>query len=508
MHQKSTYSMVIHIIIALCASVWLNPQAIAQCEVNEVIKLLASDGTGSDEFGISVGVSGSKAVVGSWMDDASGTGSGAAYLYVTTTGGEIVKLVPNDGDSWDSFGYAVAISGEIAIVGAYQDDDNGMNSGAAYLFDTTTGVQLHKLLPDDGFANDYFGVAVAINGATAIVGAYGDDDNGTSSGAAYLFDVETGMQTAKLLPSDGAQYDAFGVSVALSDSVAIVGAEGDSDNGSYSGSAYLFDKATGTELFKLLPSDGVGNDSFGHSVAIYQNTAVVGAVWGDGIQGNSGSAYLFDVQTGTEIVKLIASDGGFNDFFGWAVGISEQYVVVGAYGYDGIEGDSGAAYLFDAITGEEITIILPSDSAYGDAFGKSVAISGNTILCGMPYDDDGGGNTGSAYVYSITCPTILTVTPDPLIAGQNATFTVTYATPSTSTFLAYSLRGSGSTYIPQLNVTLDLNQPAQAGGIVSSDTDGTAQWVLTIPQITAGRDLWFQACQYELKSNVVTTHAQ
>ncbi len=106
-------------------------------------------------------------------------------------GDQLAKLLADDGASGDQFGWSVAISpdGIGAIVGAYLDDDNGTNSGSAYLFDTTTGRQIAKLLPNDGAAEDFFGTSVAISGATAIVGAYGDDDNGNFSGSAYLFDA-------------------------------------------------------------------------------------------------------------------------------------------------------------------------------------------------------------------------------------------------------------------------------------------------------------------------------
>ena len=162
-------------------------------------------------------------------------------------GDQLLKLLPNDGAMSDNFGHSVAISGSTAIVGVWFADGNGAQSGSSYLFDTVTGRQIAKLLPDDGAAADRFGWSVAISGATAIVGAFEHDDNGTDSGSAYLFDTTTGRQIAKLLASDGAAFDAFGWSVAISpDSIgttAIVGAWGDDDNGTDSGSAYLFDAA-------------------------------------------------------------------------------------------------------------------------------------------------------------------------------------------------------------------------------------------------------------------------
>ncbi|MCR9075757.1 MAG: FG-GAP repeat protein, partial [bacterium] len=137
---------------------------------------------------------------------------------------EDIKILPSDGESGDQFGWSVAISGTTAVVGARLDDDNGTDSGSAYLFDTTTGQQIAKLLPDDGAAEDNFGVSVAISGALVVVGAYGDDDNGTISGSAYLFDTTTGEQIAKLLPSDGSEVNIFGRSVAISGTTVVVGA--------------------------------------------------------------------------------------------------------------------------------------------------------------------------------------------------------------------------------------------------------------------------------------------
>jgi len=165
-----------------------------------------------------------------------------AFLVVLppVSGQGLIKLLPRDGTGGEYFGNSVAISGGTAIVGALRDDDNGTLSGSAYLFDTTTGNQIAKLLPDDGAADDEFGRSVAISGGTAIVGAWGDDDNGINSGSAYLFDTTTGNQIAKLTPNDGAAEDGFGAFVAISGGTAIVGAPLDDDNGRTSGSAYLY----------------------------------------------------------------------------------------------------------------------------------------------------------------------------------------------------------------------------------------------------------------------------
>ena len=168
----------------------------------------------------------------------------------------LFKLLPNDGAMFHQFGSAVAISGNIAIIGASGDDFNGVNSGSAYLFDVASGQQLFKLVPGDGAINDRFGGSVAISGSVAIVGAAGDDDNGTDSGSAYLYDTTTGLQIGpKLLASDGIAGDVFGVSVGISGTIAIVGSRTYDVISFFPGSAYLFDTTTGLQIGAKLLGD-------------------------------------------------------------------------------------------------------------------------------------------------------------------------------------------------------------------------------------------------------------
>ena len=175
-------------------------------------------------------------------------------------------------------------------MGAQENDDNGTNSGSAYVFKRTgtSWAQEAKLLPADGAAFDQFGESVSISGDYAVVGAWADDDNGSSSGSDYVFKRSgtSWLQEAKLLPSDGAADDQFGISVSISGDYAVVGAQENDDNGSNSGSAYLF-KRSGTSWAqgtKLLASDGAAADEFGRSVSISGDYAVVGA-WRDNDNG-------------------------------------------------------------------------------------------------------------------------------------------------------------------------------------------------------------------------------
>ena len=384
----------------LAAAALVLSSAPAQADLgDQLFKLLPNDGAASDFFGYSVAISGTTAIVGAQGDDDNGDESGSAYLFDTTTGQQIAKLLAKDGAADDRFGRSVAISDAIAIVGSKWDDDNGDKSGSAYLFETATGQQVAKLLPDDGAPNNGFGVSVAISGTTAIVGAYLDDDNGDYSGSAYLFDTTTGRQILKILSNDGAFTDFFGYSVAISGTTAIVGAYNDDDNGSNSGSAYLFDTTTGQQIAKLLPKDGAAGDRFGFSVAISGTTAIVGAQLDDDNGSASGSAYLFDTTTGEQITKLLPDDGAAGDWFGWSVAISDAIAIVGSK-WDDDNGDkSGSAYLFNTTTGQQIDKLLPDDGAARDNFGFSVAVSDATAIGGAHGNDDNGALSGSAYLF-------------------------------------------------------------------------------------------------------------
>ena len=196
-------------------------------------------------FGESVSISGDYAVVGAPWDDVGGDDSGSAYIFKRNgdTWEQAAKLIPGDGAEDDEFGSSVSISGDYAVVGAPYDNDKGDDSGAAYIFKRNgdTWEQAAKLIPDDGAEDDEFGSSVSISGDYAVVGAPYDNDKGDDSGAAYIFkrNGDTWEQAAKLIPADGAEGDRFGESLSVSEDYAIVGAPYDDDNGGSSGSAYV-----------------------------------------------------------------------------------------------------------------------------------------------------------------------------------------------------------------------------------------------------------------------------
>lgn len=365
--------------------------------LNEDRKVTASDAGAGYQFGNAVALHATTAIIGAFQDDDAAQDAGSVYLFDISTGQQLFKLIASDAAMDDDFGISVAIHGTTAIVGAARDDDAGSTSGSAYLFDTTTGQQLFKLTASDAAADDFFGWSVAIFDNTAVVGAFGNDDAGNSSGSVYVFDTTNGQELFKLTASDAAALDQFGFSVAISGNTAIIGAPGD---GGFAGAAYLFDTTTGQQLFKLQASDDAPDSSFGDAVAMFANKAIVGAPQSDDAGTNSGSAYLFDTTTGQQLFKLSPPDAEFNDNFGNAVSISGTTAMVGSVGDDDAGNGSGSAYLFDTSTGLQLFKLAASDGATGDEFGNSVAISGTNAIVGANGNDDAGLNSGSAYIYS------------------------------------------------------------------------------------------------------------
>jgi len=246
---------------------------------------------GGDNFGHSVAIDGDTWLIGAFN---------AAYVY-TSNGSQVAKLTADSG----YFGRSVAIDADIAVIGADGDDDNGLNSGSAYVYEQQadgTWQQVAKLTANDGASDDRFGWSVATSGGIAVIGAYGDDDNGSVSGSAYVFEQQangTWQQIAKLTADDGASGDGFGESVALDAGVAVIGADGDDDNGNLSGSAYVFEQqADGTwqQITKITADDGADFDYFGRSVATSGGIAVIGA---EGNNSSPGSAYVYGSNAAT-----------------------------------------------------------------------------------------------------------------------------------------------------------------------------------------------------------------
>jgi len=366
-------------------------------------RVTGSDAVYQDRFGGSVAIDGNSAVIGAYTHQHIrgniGKLSGAAYVFDVGSRQEQLEYVPTDFDTGDNIGFSVAVSGNVAIVGAYLSDDAGTQSGSAYLFDTTTGQELFKLTADDAKANDQFGVSVGIAGGYAVVGSL--DAQGDASGAVYVYDVATGQQLRKIVPDDALGGDFFGQAVAIDGTTLVVGALWDNDAGDESGSAYVFDVATGQQLRKLVAEDGAAGDRFGTAVAVDGNTAIIGANMDrvDGIQ--TGSAYLFNLTTGVQLHKLLASDAGAGDLFGDAVDVEGELAIVGASRHKDSGVLTGGAYLFDLSSGQELAKLAAPDGMPVDFFGDAVAIGTSAAIVGAMFQDSAGLDAGAAFFYSV-----------------------------------------------------------------------------------------------------------
>ncbi|MBS3741971.1 MAG: FG-GAP repeat protein, partial [Candidatus Cloacimonetes bacterium] len=261
-------------------------------------KLTAADGGVDDHFGISVCIDSDYAIIGAREMPEPSTTSGSAYIFHRsgTTWTEQQKLTASDGGDGELFGVSVYIDGEYAIIGAQQDDDNGSASGSAYIFHRsgTTWTEQQKLTAADGASGDKFGTSVCIDGEYAIIGAELDDDNGTDTGSAYIFDRSgtTWTEQQKLTAADGGVDDYFGTSVYINDDFVYIGAEG---SGSDTGSTHIYHRSgtTWSEQQKLTAADGAGGDHFGNSVCFGDKYAIIGAQRDDDNGSASGSAYLY-----------------------------------------------------------------------------------------------------------------------------------------------------------------------------------------------------------------------
>lgn len=335
---------------------------------SEQATLVPNDNPLSFGFGRSVAIDGNIAVVGaSLVANGSNILQGAAYVFTRngTSWTQQQKLLANDGAASDQFGVSVAILGNTIIVGALFDDVGpNTDQGSAYVFTTngTTWTQQQKLTASDGAANDNFGVSVAISGDSAIVGAYFDDIGAnTNQGSACVF-VRSGTtwtQQQKLTASENAAGFGLGISVALEGNTAIVGkTTGIPLMVTIEGAAYVFVRngTAWTQQQKLTANDGATNTVFGQSVAVWGNTAVIGAQ-GENVGANSdqGAVHVF-VRSGTTWVKqqrITANDGGAGDGLGSSVAFDGNRMLVGARGDRvGTNPGQGSAYIFSSSPAE------------------------------------------------------------------------------------------------------------------------------------------------------------
>ena len=461
-----------------------------------------------DSFGWSVAISGTRVVVGAHLDDTGATDAGSAYVYDLSSGTPAVPVASLNNPSAaarDNFGWSVAISGTRVVVGARYDDTGAIDAGSAYVYDLGSGTPavpvatLHNPRPT---ASGRFGSAVAISGTRVVVGALYDDTDESYAGGAYVYDLSSGTPTvpvAALKNPSPEMSTSFGWSVAISGTRVVVGAWGDGSGLHYAGSAYVYDLSNSAPTVPVAtlnnPSQVTG-DNFGFAVAISGTRVVVGAYQDDTGAIDAGSAYVYDLSSGTPTVPVATFNNPSpekGDNFGYSVAISGTRAVVGAFldrtGADG----AGSAYVYD-LSNATPTVPLATlnnpNPAVFDFFGSSVAISGTRVVVGADADDLGAVDAGAAYVYDLASgtPIVPVATLNKPNPAKNDRFGFPVAIDGTTVAIGTPLADSvakdkGAVYVfgPASNDTnnnglLDLWEYAKFGTLTGhlalDDTDG------------------------------------
>jgi len=377
-------------------------------------RVVIANGAQGDFFGWSVAIDGDTALVGAYAVTVDGhEQQGAAYVFTKT--GDLwnlaATLTASDGVAFDIFGERVALSGNVAAIGAYEAD---RSKGAVYVF-TGSGshwTQKARLVADDGAASDCLGWSVAATGQTVLAGAPFVTTGQVQTGAIYVFAPSGGTwtQTQKFFPDDINSGDFFGSTVAADGTTAIVAAEYalvGANQGQ--GAAYVYDGTGGTwtQQAKLTSDDGAAFDNFGRSVAVSGSTAFVGAPYavidGNGFQG---AAYVFSGSGSDwqQDQKLVASDGAAGGYFGWSVAVSGDNALVGAGSYNMAR--AGEAYSFArAPTLFEETHAYAGDGGGVDDYGWSVSVSGTDAIVGEPFAYvDPNYAQGASFFYTLAAP--------------------------------------------------------------------------------------------------------
>jgi hypothetical protein len=407
-------------------------------------KLFAPDGVADDKFGLSVAIDGNVLVVGApYRDDANGSNVGSAYVFEWNSTAlqwdPVDQLFADNGAAGDNFGSSVAISGDFIMVGAPNKkaliNDSEVPVGAVYVFQrnstTSQWDQVQNILghtpPPYASLGESFGFSLSMDADVAVVGAVfatgpevGDPPQPPQltkryTGAAYVFRynvyTDTWVEEQMFLPPDAAKYDFVGFSVSAFGDRALVGAPNfDNNNVTASGAAFVYHynllAETWEEEATLFAYDGTSDAQLGLSVSIYDNLAVVGAPLDEFNVTNTGSAYVFQYNSLTETwgvedpnepQKLLASDREYGDFFGGAVSIDWDKILVGASNDDG--NGSGYLYQWNGSEWVEQQKFFADDGSAGDYFGRPLALSGDVAVFGALNDDDHGTNSGAVYVF-------------------------------------------------------------------------------------------------------------
>ncbi|MEE2720090.1 MAG: hypothetical protein VX727_09930 [Planctomycetota bacterium] len=395
---------------ASCALIALagSTMALAGSSITESEILLA---TGSvvhdDSYGWSTAMDGDDIAIGAPLANVIGANNGSVTVL---NGTDVQVLSPSNTGAFDYFGYSVDISGDLLIAGS-TIHPIATREGAAYIYRRDAGgtwIEETMLVAPDGMYQDSFGCAVAIDGDTAVVGAFLADTDGTSSGSAYVFSYDGSSWSMKQQLSPDEATLKFGASVDIAGDTILVGSPRDNIDGISAGGAYVFGIEGGvwTQQDRLVGSSTVAYDYFGYAVELDDDgsQAVIGAIFSDIAAPNAGAAYVFeDSEAGWfEVEQLVPSGAEAWQKFGSSVSIDGDRAVIGAYGYPD---SAGHGYIYEATSGGwvESVQLVSSNGIAGARVGYAAAISGTRALLGAPWQQpDGAASTaGSGYLYDL-----------------------------------------------------------------------------------------------------------
>ncbi len=375
-------------------------------------KLVPSDGQQFDTFSFAVAIDGDTIIV------SKGTvlpqpGPGSLYVFTRNAAKwtQAQKVAPAGIQAGEWFGALDLQGSTLAAASAPQIDTLDSQIASAYVFTKTgtTWALQQKLVPNDPGTLDDFGSSIALSstGTTLVVGAPHKADQGAGSGAAYVFDLVAGTwtQTQKLEAGDAAQSQMFGMAVGISGTTIVVGAPGDKSHGNFTGAAYVFQK-TGSWLQtqKLVPGDAVAGQFLGDHLSLSGTTLAVSA-WGDATLGNkAGAVYVFESAAGTfgAPQKLVPADAHAQDRFGASLQIRNGTLVVGSVGNDQVGPNTGAAYLFTKSGATWTLLEKLTPSDHTDDEDYGGAVATNGNWAVIGADANGQPLVGAAYVYGKT----------------------------------------------------------------------------------------------------------
>jgi hypothetical protein len=404
-------------------------------------KLNNLDAGTADEFGHAIAIDGNLAVIGVPKVDVEAPNAGIAYVYERRSDGgwsKIAEITAPDAGQGDAFGFSVAIDGSTVVVGSTMDDDEALNSGAVYIFERNLGGAnnyglVTKLTDANGGSRDQFGYSLGIDNGTLLVGARLDDNEGRNSGSAFVYDRDasgTWNLTTQLLPSTLMQGDQFGYDVAIDGDLFLVGARKSNEQRIDSGSAYLFDRNLGGAnsfgiVKHFVADDAVNFDWFGQSVDINNDVIVVGKPIRNGRQ-RTGEVYVYERNEGGAdnwglAAQTSATDGAPANQYGYSVALNDTTLYVGTRLDQNVSQNAGRVYAHSAADDWNLSRVVDSyDSANGDYFGQTVAASNTALFVTSPRDDDNGNRSGSVFTEDLTrieTATVTVVVSAPLLAA-------------------------------------------------------------------------------------------